>query len=142
MAAVAEYQRRTDLQVTGAVDLATARALGVVDDPDAASAATVPDADDVAAPAEVVPRPEPATTPASEPSDRGAGVPWWLVAAVVVAASVLAVVARRRSVVVKRAAHRRRRVHPSLSPHRSVADLRRAGAADREEIDVAVGPPS
>ena len=36
MAAVAEYQRRNDgLQETGAVDIATARALGVYEDPEA-----------------------------------------------------------------------------------------------------------
>ena len=43
MAAVAEYQRRNDpLQVTGAVDLATARALGVFDEGDETTAAPRP----------------------------------------------------------------------------------------------------
>ena len=43
MVAVAEYQRRNDaLQMTGAVDLATARSLGVYEEPSAGDEATAP----------------------------------------------------------------------------------------------------
>jgi hypothetical protein len=52
---------------------------------------------------------------------------WALALALAAVAAVVAVVARRRIVVARRAARRWARVHPSTSPMRSVADLRRAG---------------
>ena len=127
MGAVAEYQRRTDgLQVTGAVDIATARALGVYEDAAA---------DDQPVPVD----PSQATTPRMSSTDRSAGAaepaarsgtgpghqPVWIAAAIVLALGALVVV-RRRVVVVRRRRRRWARVHPATSPHRSVADLRRA----------------
>ena len=78
MIAVAEYQRRTGgLQMTGAVDMATARSLGVYEDPDAAS-------ETAAAPATTVTPTVPAVAQAAadggstEPAARGgAGLPRW-----------------------------------------------------------------
>ncbi|WP_040494212.1 peptidoglycan-binding protein [Ilumatobacter nonamiensis] len=129
MASVAEYQRdRGDLQVTGAVDMATARALGVYEDPDAvdtvAPSAAVTETPAAAA---VAPVAEPDAVP--QPLDTGDdGIPRsLLIIGVSVAALALAVVLRRRSVVARRADRRRARVHPATSPHRSVADLRRSG---------------
>ena len=128
MAAVAEYQRRTDgLQETGAVDLATARSLGVYEDPEAAGEATT-----TAPPATTVPAKEQAaaTGGSAEPIDSAAGgLPRWPLVAVsvVIVALTAAVVTRRRYVVSQRAARRWSRVHPATSPRRSVADMRRAG---------------
>ncbi len=129
MAAVAEYQRRTDgLQETGAVDLATARSLGVYEDPEAAGEATTT----TAPPATTVPAKEQAaaTGGSAEPIDSAAGgLPRWPLVAVsvVIVALTAAVVTRRRYVVSQRAARRWSRVHPATSPRRSVADMRRAG---------------
>jgi Putative peptidoglycan binding domain len=128
MAAVAEYQRRNDaLQETGAVDLATARALGVYEDPEAAEDATTT----TALPATTVPAPvQAATTGVSAATfgSDGSGLPVWpLVTAAVVVALAAAMAGRRRYVVAQRAARRWSRVHPATSPRRSVADMRRAG---------------
>src|SRR6056297_2616740 len=134
MAAVAAYQRtQGDLQVTGAVDLATARSLGVVDDD-----ASAPAAADAGAAAGATPAPAPAAPsatpdpdrlePASAPGSNGTwSLPWWLVAATVAFLSAVAAVALRRRQVVARRARRWARVHPATSPKQSVADLRRAG---------------
>ena len=131
MAAVAAYQRRNDdLQDTGAVDLATARSLGVYEDPEAAGETTT------TLPATTV---APTTLPGSaqiaagsgasdEATDRDGGRPVWpIVAAAVVVALAAAVAGRRRYVVSQRAARRWARVHPATSPRRSVADQRRTG---------------
>ncbi len=136
MAAVASSQREHgEVQVTGAIDLATAEALGVYEDPDA------PVAVDGARPIESSPA-DAVTTDDSEDSDDSddsdeptapvASAParsgWPVPAAVAaLAAVVAAVLIRRRYVVVQRAKRRRARVHPATSPHRSIADLRRAG---------------
>ena len=129
MIAVAEYQRRTGgLQMTGAVDMATARSLGVYEDPDAAS-------ETAAAPATTVAPTVPAVAQAAadggstEPAARGgAGLPRWpLLAASAIVALAVGVIGRRRYVVARRAARRWARVHPATSPRRSVADMRRAG---------------
>jgi peptidoglycan hydrolase-like protein with peptidoglycan-binding domain len=132
MSAVAAYQRRQgDLQVTGAVDVATARSLGVYEDPDAddeATTTTALPATTVAA--ATVPAPARAATVgvSSEPPDSDGGLPRWpLVAASAVVALAAAVAGRRRYVVAQRAARRWARVHPATSPRRSVADMRRAG---------------
>ena len=136
MVAVAEYQRRNDgLQVTGAVDMATARSLGVYEDPDAADDARPrrrrDDDDDRR-------RDDRARTGASRRCRRvrratdsdGGGLPRWpLVTASVVVALAAAVVGRRRYVVAQRAARRWARVHPATSPRRSVADMRRSRRA-------------
>jgi hypothetical protein len=140
MAAVAEYQRGAgDLQVTGAVDAATARALGVLPgaEPTAiaptTAPATMPAAVD-AAPALVDP-PPPASTPrqehvgASDATDAGVSdaTRWVLVAAVAGFVLLAGLAGRRRFVVARRAERRWARVHPATSPLRSVADLRRDG---------------
>lgn len=124
MAAVAEYQRSDDaLMVTGAVDIATARALGVYRDSTDATPATTP--------AMAAPRSAQTATTAllAEPiaSDNARSFPWLLLAATVLVALVAAVVGRRRYVVAQRSARRRARIHPAASPGRSVADMRRAG---------------
>ena len=133
MAAVAAYQGQTDgLLVTGAVDIATARSLGVYADPDAARAAApttaVPVPTTVAATAPV-PAQGAALGDSSDPVESdGGGVPRWLVVAgSAVVGLVIAVVGRRRYVVAQRANRRRARVHPATSPRRSVADMRRTG---------------
>jgi len=128
MAAVASYQEQSgDLQVTGAVDDATARALGVHPD-SAAEAVGEPEAgEQETAGAEVAP-----VSAASGEADADATArttTWWPLALVVVfVLMVAALVVRRRYVVVQRRHRRRARVHPATSPHRSVADLRRSGA--------------
>jgi hypothetical protein len=130
MAAVAAYQRQHDeLQETGAVDMATARALGVFEDPDSADEATTTTATTVAATTTVpVAVQAAAASESTERADRGGGPPRWpLVAAAVVAVLIAALVSRRRYVVAKRAARRWARVHPATSPRRSVADVRRTG---------------
>jgi hypothetical protein len=128
MTAVAAYQQRTDgLQVTGAVDAATARSLGVFPEPGSADE-TVPRTSAVASPATV-----PTTVAVRAAADVGAAATggrrpsWALVAAGAVVALGLAVAARRRDVVARRRARRWARVHPATSPHRSVADSRREG---------------
>ncbi len=130
MAAVAEYQRRNDaLQETGAVDMATARSLGVYEDPEAADGPTqaAPPATTIAATTVPVPA-RAAVGESADPTDGGGGPSRWpLVTASVVIVVAAALVARRRYVVAQRAARRRARVHPATSPRRSVADMRRAG---------------
>jgi peptidoglycan hydrolase-like protein with peptidoglycan-binding domain len=132
MAAVAEYQRATDgLQVTGAVDMATARSLGVIEDPDAveeATPTTAPSAPTTAA-AVTVPAHGADTEASSESTGSASGsMPRWsIVTALAVVVLAAAVVARRRHVVAQRAARRWARVHPATSPRRSVADMRRTG---------------
>lgn len=147
MAAVAEYQRdHGGLQVTGAVDVSTARALGVYEDPDAdaaaattttaaRTAATTP-ATNVEAVATSLPAQASAESPGRADADTGrenardgAALPRWplLAATAVVALAVISVVGRRRYVVAQRAARRWARVHPATSPRRSVADMRRTG---------------
>lgn len=137
MAAVAEYQRRDgDLQVTGAVDLATARALGVYEDAgDDVSLAEAPAAEAPAA--EERGGSAGTATPVADDSGGSGAVPnWVLVIALLAAVLLLVVIGRRRYVVARRRARRRARVHPAASPHRSVADLRRAGVApERTGID-------
>jgi hypothetical protein len=124
MAAVAEYQRSNDtLLVTGAVDIATARALGVYQD--------ATDETPTTAPATTVPRSALSATvrDAAGPtaSDNERTLPWILITATLIVAPAAVVVGRRRYVVAQRSARRRARVHPATSPGRSVADLRRAG---------------
>lgn len=134
MIAVAEFQRRHGrLDVTGAVDGATAAALGVWTDPDAPPPSTTPVAGAGDAIGTVT-RPgaaaESDTTAFRVTVDAGGGtrVAWLLAgASAVLAGFVVAVVAHRRRLVARRRARRWARVHPSTSPHRSVADLRRAG---------------
>ena len=139
MAAVAEYQRRDgNLQVTGAVDMATARALGVYEEPD-----TQAPAEPISMPAAVaaVPAPEAADVPVSR--NDGTSSPWLVIGAAVLAALTTAVVLRRRYVVAQRNARRGARIHPAASPHRSIADLRRTGdlptldLVDAEPVDAA-----
>ena len=132
MAAVAEYQRRNDdLQETGAVDIATARALGVYEDPEAVeqSNATTTGPATTAAPT-TVPRPAQRSGVSETEGAAGGddGLPVWpIVSASSVVALVTAVALRRRYVVAQRASRRWARVHPATSPLRSVADLRRTG---------------
>jgi peptidoglycan hydrolase-like protein with peptidoglycan-binding domain len=129
MAAVAAYQRRHDgLQVTGAVDLATARSLGVYDEPGAVNEASALPTTTVAATTLPLPARSAAGSETREPPDTDGGLPRWpLVAASAVVALAAAVAGRRRYVVAQRAARRWARVHPATSPRRSVADMRRAG---------------
>lgn len=132
MAAVAEYQRGNDLQVTGAVDVATARSLGVYRDPDAVdetTPTTASPATTVAATTLPSPPPAAARFESPEPTDRErGGRPLGpLLAASMVVALAAGVAGRRRYVVAQRAARRWARVHPATSPRRSVADGRRAG---------------
>jgi Putative peptidoglycan binding domain len=140
MAAVAEYQRGNDeLQQTGAVDMSTARALGIIEDPDAADDTTTTTATTVAA-TTTVPAPVQAAadSESAEPVDRGGGLLRWpLGAAAVVAALTAALLNRRRYVVAKRSARRWARVHPATSPRKSVADMRRTG-----ELPAVTGPAS
>ena len=125
MAAVAGYQRSNDaLQVTGAVDMATAQALGVYQDSTDETPATT-------APAMTVPRSAQSVTTGELSESTGsdnARVPFWLlITAAVIIALAVAVVGRRRYVVAQRSARRWARIHPATSPGRSVADMRRAG---------------
>lgn len=135
MAAVAAYQQSNDgLQVTGAVDVATARSLGVVADPTAADTPTTTTAltaTTVTAPTAPVPAQAAAAAgEAPEPPDSEGGLPRLPLvsaSAVVALAAAAMAVHRRRHVGVQRAARRRARAHPATSPRRSVADMRRAG---------------
>jgi hypothetical protein len=137
MAAVAAYQRgHDDLQVTGAVDLATARSLGVYQDPGAADEAapstTAAPAPSVAATTVPVPARAAGVGESSTPSDTAGGLPRWpLFVGFAIIAFAATVAGRRRHVVARRAARRWARVHPATSPRRSVADMRRAGAVPR-----------
>jgi hypothetical protein len=140
MAAVAEYQRRNDgLQVTGAVDIATARSLGVYADPDEAGAATTtlpPTTTAATAAVGATPAAVATTPPATTvvpvgiaASTEGGGRPtrWLLAGAAAAMVAASAVVLRARRVAAGRSARRWGRVHPASSPRRSVADMRRAG---------------
>lgn len=145
MAAVAEYQRRHDgLLATGAVDMATARSLGVYEDPDAVAEspsttaaatttiATTPAATTTVATAGAVTNTTPneaqASPAAAAPrSDRVGIAGWPLAAALALVVLAAAVAGRRRYVVARRAERRQARVHPATSPRRSVADMRLAG---------------
>jgi len=125
MAAVAGYQRSNDLEVTGTVDLATARALGVYPDPIEEIAAATP-------PVPTAPQPSPSTMAVevgeTTDGDDDDGVSRLVLVTVAVVLTLAGAVAgRRRYVVAQRAARRRARIHPAASPERSVADLRRAG---------------
>ena len=130
-AAVAAYQRATDgLQVTGAVDMATARSLGVIADSNAVAEVTPT----TASPAPTTVAPVTAPTPdagiesSSEPTESDGALPRGLiVAALVIFVLAAAVVARRRQVVAQLASRRWARVHPATSPRRTVADVRRTG---------------
>jgi hypothetical protein len=138
MAAVAAYQRRSDgLQVTGAVDEATARSLGVHQETDEGNEA--PSASAVAAPPSVDASVDAAAASGeiADTPDSGRGLPWGVVAAAVAVALGVAVVGRRRYVVIRRRSRRWARVHPATSPHRSVADLRRSG-----ELPAVSGAPA
>ena len=132
MAAVAEYQRSNGaLQVTGAVDVATARALGVSQDATVENPTTT-------TPATTAPRSAqiPTVGELAEQTDRAStgGRPRWVLvtaaAVIALAAVAAAAVGRRRHVVKQRAARRRARVHPATSPGRSIAKMRRAEAVD------------
>jgi hypothetical protein len=129
MAAVAEYQRvEGDLQVTGAVDAATARSLGVYDTADETSQGP-PEAPDAPSTPSSVGDIDASADSASAGEQGGSGraiQSWWIVTAILVLLGA-AMVGRRRYVVSRRRARRRARVHPAASPHRSVADLRRSG---------------
>lgn len=145
MASVAAYQQGVEgLQVTGAVDVATARALGVLDEAtdDVEPAAAGPEGAAAAPVADVV---TPTTAAASAGVDEagagrgsGGGMNPLLVAVAVLGAVALAVIARRRYVVAQRRARRWARVHPATSPHRSVADLRRSGELPPARTDAAI----
>jgi peptidoglycan hydrolase-like protein with peptidoglycan-binding domain len=153
MAAVAAYQRQTEgLQVTGAVDMATARSLGVFEDPNAVDEPTPttasPSQTTVAAAA-----PAPAQGAAPEDtadvaeSDAGGLSRRLIVTASAIVALVAAVVGRRRYVVVRRARRRWARIHPATSPRRSIADMRRTGelpavAAPRPLYDQELDEPA
>lgn len=115
MFAVAEFQRQAgDLQVTGAVDIATARALGVFDDADDD---TSPEADPTVQ--EPIPTVlQPAESAAVEPvadgvdgqrSGDAGSIPIWPIISVLTAGLIAAVVLRRRHVVARRAARRSER---------------------------------
>ena len=152
MVAVAAYQRQHgELQVTGAVDVATARALGVYEDPDAADEVAATTEAPTTAPPTTEPAPAPAPPaaiavspdPAAAGADgaandagdasgvadaRGGGaLRWLLVAAIAVVALAGAIAGRRSYVVARRKGRRWARTHPATSPHRSVADERRNG---------------
>jgi hypothetical protein len=130
MAAVAAYQRREGtLQVTGAVDAATARSLGVYDA--GAPVATVPTAvttePGVAATAPTVPSASVASvTPLAE---GGSSSRLGAVALGLLVIAVTALLARRRHVV-RRRIERGVASRPATAPGWSVADDRRAGPVD------------
>ena len=134
MVAVAEYQRRNEgLQETGAVDVATARSLGVLEDADAsddAAPTTTTSATTTVARAAVQAPVQAATGSDSDEATGGDGgglLRWPLVMASVAVALAVTVAGRRRYVVAQRAQRRWARVHPATSPRRSVADMRRSG---------------
>jgi peptidoglycan hydrolase-like protein with peptidoglycan-binding domain len=136
MAAVADYQRRhDDLQVTGAVDMATARSLGVYEDPNAADETSTTTIARPATTAAATARVAPLGAPA-EPSESAGGLTRWPFVAGAIALALAATVAgRRRYVAARRAARRWARVHPATSPRRSVADLRRAETLPTTPVD-------
>jgi peptidoglycan hydrolase-like protein with peptidoglycan-binding domain len=133
MVAVAEYQRRTGvLEVTGAVDAATARMLGVYPGPrvagESAPTTSAPAPNGVAATRGRSQMDAAAPFPdRGETSDGEGRSPGWLLLAAPPTIVLAAVVSRRRYVTRRRAARRWARVHPSTSPNRSVADMRRTG---------------
>ena len=141
MAAVAEYQRAMDvLQVTGAVDAATARSLGVYQSSDDTTPATAAVPADNAPPSAAIDPPlDPAVSRDADGEDERGPEVWWIVAAVVVVSLGAAVVGRRRYVVSRRRVRRWARVHPATSPHRSVADLRRSGELPASEVPRRLG---
>jgi peptidoglycan hydrolase-like protein with peptidoglycan-binding domain len=131
MAAVAAYQREAGtLQVTGAVDAATASALGLYDDtPTEATAPATsvpvdPQASASTVPATVTDQVGIVSGPSTPEPQPGNGNGMTMIVAIsgsIVALLAVAVVARGRFV----AARRRRRwarVHPATSPLRSVVD--------------------
>ncbi len=139
-AAIEEYQRSNDLEVTGTVDLATARALGVYEEQSRDNVAT-------AAPVTTTPgsprSPDIRETTAPNPGNNR--VPSWLLVTVAATLALTgAVIGRGRYVAARRSARRWARVHPSTSPGRTVADLRRADqcnvATRPEECQQPVGP--
>lgn len=113
MIAVADYQRQVGgLQVTGAVDISTARSLGVYTDPDDAEASDAEIAADVAsddappvADAAIDPSAESADASDVAGTDGDANSGWWIAVAIA-AVLVGAVVIRRRYVVVRRRGRR------------------------------------
>ncbi len=139
MAAVAAYQRADgNLQVTGAVDIATARRMGVFEDPEAASTTTAVPTSTTAAPSmpatTIATAGAPVAADTASSTDDGASrdpgrslLRWPLAAAGVLVMLIAAVAGRRRYVVARRASRRWARVHPSTAPGRSIADLRRSG---------------
>ncbi|MEL6893485.1 MAG: peptidoglycan-binding protein [Actinomycetota bacterium] len=128
MAAVAEYQRRTgDLQVTGAVDLATARALGVTENAEETTSS---------APVNVVGQAVPPTSPPSDapasgdPTDEsfdgphdaetdGDSISTQAIIAAAGAGLIGAIALRRRHVVRRRAGRARRVGAPNGTVGRS-----------------------
>jgi len=130
MAAVAEYQRRHEtLQVTGAVDAATARLMGVYGEGDAEAEPVTTTVDRVTPVFEPAPArdvPNVAEVPASSGRDGGHALQLLIVAAACLVVA-LTVVTRRRSESRERSTRRWARVHPATSPRRSIADMRRAG---------------
>ena len=140
MAAVAEYQRRSGtLQVIGAVDVATARALGVYEDSEGADEATSTTVSPTTIAPSTVPAPAQAaaagdTTESSTSHSGGLSVPVITALAVVALAAVL--VGRRRYV-------GRQAVGATLgarSPGDVAASVRRRHAADgRTTGDVGYG---
>ena len=135
MVAVAEYQRSDDdLQETGAVDVATARALGVYQDSTGQAPTTT-------APATIMPKPSqvPVISASTDQTDNASGdgrTRWLLLPAAAVVAFAATVAGRRRYVVAQRAARRRARIHPATSPGRSIAELRRAGQLEGAQLPV------
>jgi hypothetical protein len=147
MAAVAEYQRQAGtLQVTGAVDEATARALGVLAEPEAepstAASTTAPNTAATTAVAEVAgaasasaPEREPVVSARAGDASGSGRARWMLIGAVVGLALLAGLAGRRRLVIARRAERRWARVHPATSPLRSVADMRRAGALYDHQLE-------
>jgi hypothetical protein len=133
MVAVAEYQRRTGvLEVTGAVDAATARTLGVYPVPrvagESAPTTSGPGPNGVTAATRRSQMDAAAPVPDHGETIDGEGhSPRWLLLAAPPTIVLAAVVSRRRYITRRRAARRWARVHPSTSPNRSVADIRRTG---------------
>ena len=147
MAAVAAYQRNDgSLQVTGAVDAATARSLGLYDDTaenaptDAAAAATTAPVDaEPSSPSQLAMADEidPGfdASAVSAPSADGRRTTTVVVISILVVALLAgAVVARGRYVATRRRRRRWARVHPATSPLRTVADDHRAGVGPLDEL--------
>ena len=138
MVAVAEYQRQAgDLQVTGAVDLSTARALGVFDDADAESESA--EADVTAEIPTVDSLPEVQSAAASTDGDvaeqdvtasDSGSIPISVFVVAVVAGLIGAIVLRRRHVVTRRSARRAKQLN--------AASVRAAADADQPDEHAAV----